>query len=374
MKRVAVLLLLLAGSPLSAGTVDPVVDWISNATPAAELVPSNDDYVGTFEDNPNRFDIGGLGVIGEFIVPTLPSGGTTEYAFAAGANGSSFDNIYYVEVGFGLGDTFVNASELNVDLRFDSLELVSPEISARIYFRNPPDRLYPSFWLVDRSVDTLIYQGSTHDGNGFTLYFHHPYMLQLPLDIPDLELWTRDYYTAESLAGLNADHRPFTVRMVPLYGEPDFNGDDFVKPDDVDTLTQAIRSGSTESVFDLDYSGAVDMQDREVLIKAMLNTYYGDADLNREFSSEDMVKVFQAGQYEDDLSANSSWASGDWNGDLEFDSDDFVLAFQDGGYEQGRRGPGPWVDPQAVPEPSGILLAVIGMLGLFNCSRRVRLS
>ena len=42
--------------------------------------------------------------------------------------------------------------------------------------------------------------------------------------------------------------------------------------------------------------------------------------------------VFQAGEYEDGIAANSSWAEGDWNADGEFDSQDFVFAFQQGEY------------------------------------------
>ena len=47
--------------------------------------------------------------------------------------------------------------------------------------------------------------------------------------------------------------------------------------------------------------------------------------------------VFQAGEYEDGFLENSSWFTGDWNGDYEFDSHDMVLAFQEGAYEQGPR-------------------------------------
>ncbi len=40
----------------------------------------------------------------------------------------------------------------------------------------------------------------------------------------------------------------------------------------------------------------------------------------------------QAGEYEDDVVGNSTFAEGDWNGDGEFDSGDIVLAFQTGNY------------------------------------------
>ena len=43
--------------------------------------------------------------------------------------------------------------------------------------------------------------------------------------------------------------------------------------------------------------------------------------------------MFQAGEYEDAIPRNSTFAEGDWNGDGEFDSNDLILAFQAGNYE-----------------------------------------
>jgi hypothetical protein len=63
----------------------------------------------------------------------------------------------------------------------------------------------------------------------------------------------------------------------------------------------------------------------------------GDATLDGLFSSADLVLVFQAGEYEDDISQNSDWGDGDWNGDGEFSTADLVAAFQDGSYEAGSR-------------------------------------
>ncbi|MCA9215171.1 MAG: hypothetical protein KDB27_19015, partial [Planctomycetales bacterium] len=44
---------------------------------------------------------------------------------------------------------------------------------------------------------------------------------------------------------------------------------------------------------------------------------------------------FQAGEYEDGIPGNSSWAEGDWNCDGDFSTSDFVVAFIDGGYVTG---------------------------------------
>ena len=63
----------------------------------------------------------------------------------------------------------------------------------------------------------------------------------------------------------------------------------------------------------------------------MLETVFGDANLDGVFNSSDLQFVFANGEFEDTLLLNSSWDEGDWNGDCEFDSDDldFVLEFFD---------------------------------------------
>jgi hypothetical protein len=58
----------------------------------------------------------------------------------------------------------------------------------------------------------------------------------------------------------------------------------------------------------------------------------GDVNNDGRFSSDDLVLVFQAGEYEDDLPGNSTFDEGDWNQDGDFDTSDLVLAFQAGHY------------------------------------------
>ena len=118
--------------------------------------------------------------------------------------------------------------------------------------------------------------------------------------------------------------------------------------------------------FDLNLDRQVDDTDRQLWVEEIRHTYFGDANLDGEFESQDFVEVFVSGQYEDDIAANSTWASGDWNGDAEFTTDDFVIAFQSGGYEAGPR-----QAVRAVPEPSGVLLWACGM-ALFAIQRWTR--
>ena len=52
----------------------------------------------------------------------------------------------------------------------------------------------------------------------------------------------------------------------------------------------------------------------------------GDANGDLRFDSSDLVLVFQAGEYEDGVTGNSTFVEGDWNLDGDFDSTDLVFA------------------------------------------------
>jgi hypothetical protein len=115
----------------------------------------------------------------------------------------------------------------------------------------------------------------------------------------------------------------------------DFNQDGSVNAIDIDLLAAAIRSPSPDPAFDLTGDGLVNVADRDEMVTGILRTSYGDSNLDRLFNSSDLVKVFQAGKYEDGVAGNAGWAEGDWNGDGDFTTADLVLAFQSGGYVAG---------------------------------------
>ena len=136
----------------------------------------------------------------------------------------------------------------------------------------------------------------------------------------------------------------------------DFDDSGALDVADIDLLSNAIRSNQTDVKFDLNGDAIIDSDDHRSWVVDLRATYFGDANMDGEFSSQDFITVFQFGEYEDNVAGNSTWGEGDWNGDGEFDTNDFVLAFQTGGYEKGPHA------TAAVPEPGG-LLGIILVLG-----------
>ncbi len=141
----------------------------------------------------------------------------------------------------------------------------------------------------------------------------------------------------------------------------DFNNNGTLDAADIDLLSADVRQPSGNKVYDVNGDNAVNGADRETWVNTLKKTYMGDADLDGKFDSTDLIKVFQGGEYEDGVAANSGWSDGDWNGDAEFDSSDFITAFQAGGYDQGPR-----AAVSAVPEPSSMALFALGSLALLR--------
>ena len=150
----------------------------------------------------------------------------------------------------------------------------------------------------------------------------------------------------------------------------DFDANDKFDEIDIDWLQSKILGGSSlavpyrlrEDMFDLDADGDVTKRDVTVWVEGIKHTYFGDANVDGEFNSTDLVLVFQAGRYEvptqrsrSNLIDPATWSTGDWDSDGEFTSADLIVALADGGYEAGPR-------PVAVPEPSAVSLILSGCL------------
>ena len=145
----------------------------------------------------------------------------------------------------------------------------------------------------------------------------------------------------------------------------DFNGNAELDVEDLDLLAKELQSDRNVELFDVNSDETVNVDDRHHWVHTLANTYFGDSNLDGEFNTRDLVRIFEAGEYEDEVPMNSTWATGDWNGDGEFSTSDLVLAFEDGGFEQGPRP----AATQAVPEPNNTGLM---MLGFCTWVKRIR--
>ena len=98
----------------------------------------------------------------------------------------------------------------------------------------------------------------------------------------------------------------------------DFNSDGQLTADDIDLLSAELNAEVPRRIFDVNGDARVNGDDRIEWMHKLKGTYFGDSNLDGEFNSGDLIAVFQAGQYEDAEAMNSTWATGDWNGDQEF--------------------------------------------------------
>lgn len=164
---------------------------------------------------------------------------------------------------------------------------------------------------------------------------------------------------------LDGAYEPLPPTVLP----GDFNGDGLLDLNDINALAQQSAGGQNDPAYDLNSDNMVNAGDIAIWVQELKGTWLGDANLDGEFNSGDLVGVFTAGKYEVDEAAN--WEQGDWTGDQRFNSSDLVAAFSDGGYEAGPRA-AVSAGISAVPEPAGALLGTLAMLALLKISRRVR--
>ncbi|MCA9150058.1 MAG: hypothetical protein KDA92_12185 [Planctomycetales bacterium] len=148
----------------------------------------------------------------------------------------------------------------------------------------------------------------------------------------------------------------------------DVNWDGVADAQDIDQMSAAMRAQLLpfNPAYDLNRDEILDFVDLELWVRNEKHTYFGDANLDGEFSRSDLTTVFQAGLFE--TADPAGWAGGDWNGDGFFNSTDVIIAFQDGGYEQGARA----AVPATVPEPGGSFIAIGLVVGSLTTVRRRR--
>lgn len=145
----------------------------------------------------------------------------------------------------------------------------------------------------------------------------------------DLDLATVDFVSDEVWLLINNGDGTFVEREEP------FSFESRRSP----SLTSSLTAGDVDGDGDIDLAVAA-CCDAGRGIHIFLNTTPVDigpqpGDVNHDgiFNSGDLVLVFAAGEYEDEIAGNSTFEEGDWDGDGDFTTADLVLAFRSGGYE-----------------------------------------
>lgn len=103
-----------------------------------------------------------------------------------------------------------------------------------------------------------------------------------------------------------------------ILSEGDFTGDGFVDADDIDRLFAETMAAEPDAQFDLNADQAVNGDDVQTLLMEILDTRFGDVDLNGVVDFADF-EVFAANFGGTD----KSWADGDFDGNRNVDFRDF---------------------------------------------------
>ena len=167
---------------------------------------------------------------------------------------------------------------------------------------------------VGTVVQELNYSDNWHaatDGNG-------PSLTRLSVQDDSAEANRADAWTIS----LGTNGTPGKEDRVDLQNDGSLN------IADVDLICAQLESSDPRLDFNED--GAVNDSDLATVLEKTFQSVTGDVNLDGRFDSDDLIRVLQAGKFEDDVVNNAKWSEGDWNCDGDFTTRDFVFVFQAG--------------------------------------------
>lgn len=154
------------------------------------------------------------------------------------------------------------------------------------------------------------------------------------------------------------------ISDLPLYADQilstmfvpgDLNQDFAIDDADIDLLYAEINSGMPEPAFDLNGDTSVNQLDVDFLVRNILNTEFGDANLDRLISFSDFSDV------QSNFALAGGWADGNFNGDALITFADFAMLQSNFGFDNTAP-----AAPGAVPEPATLMLLTLGGAALMR--------
>jgi len=135
-------------------------------------------------------------------------------------------------------------------------------------------------------------------------------------------------------------------RTPASYG--DFDADGAVDANDIDALYDALDAGDQALMWDLTFDEDVTNLDLAELLFTILDTTFGDADLDGDVDLDDFTILKRNFA----VTSGATWAEGSFDGDGDVDLDDFTLLKTSFG------------TGAALPEPAGAALLALGALAI----------
>jgi hypothetical protein len=145
------------------------------------------------------------------------------------------------------------------------------------------------------------------------------------------------------------------VRFRNSIGDFDDNG--LLELADLEKLSEVIISETNDPQFDVNQDQRVDQSDLRFWVEDLRRTHIGDSNLDGTVGFSDFLAL------SDNFGGSGGWQQGDFdgNGDVEFP--DFLALSANFGVAAN-------ASAAAVPEPTGVCLALFGFLGLIGFGRR----
>jgi hypothetical protein len=328
------------------------------------------------------------------FVPDLPGGSSYHLAFLTDGTRNAVDEALAAYDAFVTADAAKNADLVDIEwravgttaeftasehvdikgpvYRIDGIKIADNERDLWDGSLDAPLNVTPS---GARNVSETVWTGATRSGGRATCTTVSP-MRECALGLPDAESQVMAAASSSAtddgwITGVQSDRwtrlkRIYAISvelMVPEVSIPgDFNDDGVLDAADINALTAKSAAGVYDALYDLNTDLAVNTADVTMWVKTLFKSWIGDANLNKEFGSADLVDVLASGTYETNV--NAVWTTGDFDGSGRTNTSDLVAALADGGYERG-----PATAVSSVPEPSSVLLLLLGCLALVRRRR-----